>query len=173
MWCIGFMDMLVRWAQNINASCQIQSLYDYHFSCIWVKQASMWATYYNIAGNNFNLLVLLLFVERIGCFLISNFIAKYIISPTRKGRKITEGITLIIGESVTILFIIEKKYKFKISWSSLNAFLNHFFICPNYSTSRIMEGYCHNNKWYRLNHNYYILWIFIGLYLAGFKLLKL
>ena len=68
----------------------------------------MWATYYNIAGNNFNLVVLLLFVERIGCFLISNFIAKYIISPTRKGRKITEGITLIIGESVTILFIIEK-----------------------------------------------------------------
>ena len=68
----------------------------------------MWATYYNIAGNNFNLLVLLLFVERIGCFLISNFIAKYIISPTRKGRKITEGITLIIRESVTILFIIEK-----------------------------------------------------------------
>ena len=68
----------------------------------------MWATYYNIAGNNFNLLVLLLFVERIGCFLISNFIAKYIISPTRKGRKVTEGITLIIRESVTILFIIEK-----------------------------------------------------------------
>ena len=81
---------------------------DNQISCICVKQVSMWATYYNIAGNNFNLLVLLLFVERIGCFLISNFIAKYIISPTRKGRKITEGITLIIRESVAILFIIEK-----------------------------------------------------------------
>ena len=107
-WCAKYSIYGYRKAQNINASCQIQSLYDYHISCIWVKQVSMWATYYNIAGNNFNLVVLLLFVERIGCFLISNFIAKYIISPTRKGRKITEGITLIIGESVTILFIIEK-----------------------------------------------------------------
>ena len=86
----------------------LKAFADNQTSCICVKLVSMWATYYNIAGNNFNLLVLLLFVERIGCFLISNFIAKYIISPTRKGRKVTEGITLIIRESVTILFIIEK-----------------------------------------------------------------
>ena len=61
-----------------------------------------------LLGTIWKSLALLLLVERIGCFLISNFIAKYIISPTRKGRKITEGITLIIGESVTIFFIIEK-----------------------------------------------------------------
>ena len=119
---------------------------DNQISCICVKQVSMWATYYNIAGNNFNLLVLLLFVERIGCFLISNFIAKYIISPTRKGRKITEGITLIIRESVTILFIIEKNTNSKYLDHHQTRSLNHFFICPNYSTSRIIEGYCHNNK---------------------------